>query len=415
VGRKTKKSSESDKFMRYLLNFSVFEQDKSQEKQTLNTTLDSSPGNAFKKQLEGGLDFYFGSAGDFSIKKAITDAPEGKYSIELWKKFEKNLEKFTEKFPCLPKKNWSGNLLNKKTKNYLYYAIFLILKNSVEIKKTLQISTDQDFNQLLRLSLVILNQETWFSERRIPNDEKNMGFVASDSPLRNTIASSFQDIFLKKQASVGYIQMQLKTWNKLNGTHSLFETENIQSLGTIGNPNPAHFAVSMVAAMEYLWITYKKAKEITSGKTVITTDGKECTYSLGSWAWDVAYSSYTFPFEKYKKKYCKCQFVDDVKKEGPFLDEGLPPEQEIETSKGKTSIYWARNCEEIEPNTIFTNPGLFKTIGSNDVKRLKVIPKSHVPNYFPRFYQNLSRKLTNRYYLKIAYNNCKSWGCLGIK
>jgi len=84
----------------------------------------------------------------------------------------------------------------------------------------------------------------------------------------------------------------------------------------------------MVASMEYIWNNYQKAKKIYDGPTFITTDGKKCEYSLGSWAWDVAYNSYTFPWETLTKKYCKCKFVDNIQKEGPFGDANLPGEKE---------------------------------------------------------------------------------------
>lgn len=272
-----------------------------------------------------------------------------------------------------------------------------------------------DFNKLLRLSLLVIDQESWMSTRPKQKDEdKQMSILSGDSPTINTVKSWAQKELLGGEASVGLNQMQLSTWNRLKATHKIFKTNNIQSLGTHGKPNPAHFAVAMVASMEYIWDRYQEAKKIYNGESVITTNGKKCDYSLGSWAWDVAYNSYTFPWEKLTKKYCQCKFLDDIKKEGPFADEDLPVENEIPTSKGKTSVYWARDCDDKGPKPIW-DAGKFKEIGSNNVGKLEVIPNSIIKGYLPRLYQSLSRKWTNRMYLKLANDVVfKTYSCLGV-
>lgn len=395
--------------MKYLKSFSVFEQESSK--------LDTSPGGSFNKALQDSGLFDFSLPGSYTFSKTIKDAPEGRFYTKPWEKFKQALPNFEKKFPCLPKKSiWKTSPLNETTKKYLYYAIFLILKNSSIIIKEFGNLNKDDFNKLLRLSLLVIDQESWMSTRpKQPEEDKQMSILSGDSPTINTLKAWTQPIlFDGKEASVGLNQMKLSTWNGLKATRKIFDTNNIQSLGTSGKPNPAHFAVAMVASMEYIWNNYKKAKNIYDGSSVITADGKKCNYSLGSWAWDVAYNSYTFVWENLTKKYCKCKFVDNIKKEGPFADQSLPQEGEIETSQGKTSVYWARDCDDKGTKPIWAE-GNFKVIGTSNVKRLEVIPNSIIKGYIPRLYQNTSRKFTNRMYLKLANDAVfKIYSCLGV-
>lgn len=394
--------------MKYLKSFSVFEQE--------SPKLDTSPGGSFKKALQDSGFFDYSLPGFYLFSETIKDAPEGIFYKKPWEEFVKNLPNFEKKFPCLPKKSmWKPSPLNETTKKYLYYAIFLILKNSPIIMKEFGNLNKDDFNKLLRLSLLVIDQESWMSTRpKQPDEDKQMSILSGDSAILNTLKSWAQKGLLGREASVGFNQMQLGTWNGLKATHKIFDTNNIQSLGTHGKPNPAHFAVAMVASMEYIWDRYQKAKNIYNGESVITANGKKFDYSLGSWAWDVAYNSYTFDWKKLTKKYCKCKFLDDITKEGPFADENLPVENVIPTSKGKTSVYWARDCDDKEPKPIWAE-GMFKVIGSNNVGKLEVIPNLIIQGYLPRLYQNLSRKWTNRMYLKLANDVVfKKYSCLGV-
>jgi len=394
--------------MKYLQSFSVFEQE--------SPKLDTSPGGSFNKALQDSGFFDFSLPGFYLFSKTIKDAPEGIFYKKPWEEFEKNLPNFEKKFPCLPKKSiWKISPLNKTTKKYLHYAIFLILKNSSIIIKEFGNLNKDDFNKLLRLSLLVIDQESWMSTRpKQPEEDKQMSILSGDSPTINTLKAWAQKGLLGREASVGFNQMQLSTWNGLEATHKIFGTNNIQSLGTHGKPNPAHFAVAMVASMEYIWDRYQKAKNIYDGESVITANGKKCDYSLGSWAWDVAYNSYTFDWKKLTKKYCKCKFVDNIKKEGPFADHDLPPEPELEASKGKTSVYWARDCDDKGTKPIWAE-GNFKVIGSNNVGKLEVIPNLIIQGYLPRLYQNLKFKFTNRMYLKYANDVVfKKYSCLGV-
>ena len=408
--------------MKYLKSFYFFENKIEKESPKLKdyTPNVADAAAAFRKSLEDSVYSKFGLTGSYSFSETIQNAPEGKFYMKPWKEFEQALPNFQQKFPCLPKKSlysaiYWGKVLDKTTKEYLYYAIFLILKNSPIIMKEFGNLNKDDFNKLLRLSLLVIDQESWIGTRQKQAEEDyQMSILSGDSPTSNTIKAWAQQTFKGGEASVGLNQMKLSTWNGLEATHKIFGTNNIKSLGTHGNPNPAHFAVAMVASMEYIWDNYKKALNIYTGYSVITANGKKCDYSLGSWAWDVAYNGYTFDWKTLTKKYCNCKFVDNIEKEGPFADTNLPVEPVMDTSKGKTSVYWARDCKDLGSKPIWAE-GNFKVIGSNNVGNLEVIPNSIIKGYIPRLYQNKERKFTNRMYLKLAHKVVFNYyKCLGV-
>lgn len=401
--------------MKHLLSFSVFEKADPKKKISPDSNLKTPSDGSSKKTSQENSFFDFSSAGSYSFKNTIKNAPEGKYYDKYWEIFEKNLEDFKKKFPCLPKTKSGKGDFPQETKNHLYYAIFLILKNSREIKKELEIPSDSDFNKLLRISIYILNYVTGFGTRKQSNEDVQMKLLGGDSSFINSIKSGSQNLLLGKESSVGYNQMKLSSWNHLKKTQKIFSTKNIQSLGSLGKSNPAHFAVALVSSMEYIWDNYNRAKKIGDGETVITTEGKTCGYSLGSWAWDVAFCSYTFKFDDLTKKHCKCKFVDQINQEGPFSDDIVPEDPPIKTSRGKISIYYARDCKDTEARPVFKNPENFKKIGTSDVKKLQVIPNSHIKNYLPKIYHNLGTKMTNRSFLRNAYQIVeKDLSCIKI-
>lgn len=299
----------------------------------------------FLKPSFGPLNFIRSAGNAASSYSKSSSPPKENPSMN----FDKNtIDSYKKEYPCMPTSNVFGVQIKPEVRDRLYKVFIFIKKNKEKLKSDLGIPDDKTLSTLFKMSLLLWGRMSSFG---INNDGKLKRFLASyiqdeKDPIAQAVAygsslwKNREAKTTKREEPSVSIQMQPSAYKNLSGTKKIFG-DSISALWT-------DYLAPAIAIMEYIFINYNRAKKIGwVGPSIHTPDGKTINDStFGDWNWDVAYTSYIWPFQNIAKKFCK-----------------------IVNSKGQISSQYAGDCTKKE--TVIDN------------EKYKVLQNQVIKNYFP--------------------------------